>query len=114
MVDNKTLVNGEYTDIIKSDDRGLLYGDGLFETLLIQNNSPHLWDAHINRLMSGCERLAIPPPASAKLVEEAWPFGTDLCQVSSIHLLRKETNPEIRWIWNFEIIVKLYIYLFQI
>jgi branched-chain amino acid aminotransferase/4-amino-4-deoxychorismate lyase len=42
------------------DDRGLLLGDGLFETLLwTGSDMPHL-DAHLARMAAGCETLGLP------------------------------------------------------
>jgi 4-amino-4-deoxychorismate lyase len=46
---------------VPADDRGLQYGDGLFETLLIRNGAPRFLEAHIARLASGCGRLGIDP-----------------------------------------------------
>lgn len=43
------------------DDRGLAYGDGLFETILVRDAEPLLWEAHLARLARGCERLGLPP-----------------------------------------------------
>lgn len=46
-------------------DRGLQYGDGLFETIAVTGGgSPCLWDRHMQRLQTGCRRLGIacPPP----------------------------------------------------
>ncbi|MFC3609060.1 aminodeoxychorismate lyase [Stutzerimonas tarimensis] len=42
------------------DDRGLAYGDGLFETIKISQGQPHLLSRHMARLGEGCRRLAIP------------------------------------------------------
>ena len=36
------------------NDRGLLLGDGLFETLLAVDGDPSDWDAHLARLNAGC------------------------------------------------------------
>jgi len=47
---------------IDSSDRGLAYGDGLFETIAYVKNCPHNWDLHWQRLTSGCEQLKINPP----------------------------------------------------
>ena len=44
------------------DDRGLHYGDGLFETIAIRAGKPRLWDLHMERLHLGCTRLGIPAP----------------------------------------------------
>jgi len=66
-----TLVNGKARDHISVKDRGLHYGDGLFETIAIYNNKPVLWDRHIARLTLGCDRLKIPRPDKSQLFEEA-------------------------------------------
>ncbi len=52
-------------------DRGLQYGDGLFETVAILDGEPRLWERHMARLRAGVERLALPPPPEAELHEEA-------------------------------------------
>jgi len=44
------------------DDRGLAYGDGLFETVLVRNGQPMLWNYHMARLEDGIERLSLPRP----------------------------------------------------
>lgn len=54
-------------DAVPFDDRGFAYGDGLFETVLVRDGRPLLWEAHLARLAWGCERLAIPCPARASL-----------------------------------------------
>ncbi len=47
-------------DGIPSDDRGLLLGDGLFETLLaVDGVLPHL-PAHLDRMAAGCAVLNLP------------------------------------------------------
>ena len=40
-------------------DRGLAYGDGLFETIAVKAGSPRLLELHMQRLALGCSRLAI-------------------------------------------------------
>ncbi len=54
------LVNGKPEDRINVSDRGLQYGDGLFETIAYRNGVAEFLDAHLKRLSVGCERLAIP------------------------------------------------------
>ncbi|MCH4810270.1 aminodeoxychorismate lyase [Vreelandella neptunia] len=49
------------------DDRGLAYGDGLFETVLLRDGGPVLWRYHTSRLAKGCRRLNIPLPSQAAL-----------------------------------------------
>ncbi|MDJ0759186.1 MAG: aminodeoxychorismate lyase [Woeseiaceae bacterium] len=49
-------------DSVSADDRGLAYGDGLFETIAIRNGKPRLWQRHMDRLEASCARLSIPFP----------------------------------------------------
>tara|TARA_B100000700_G_scaffold20246_2_gene19740 strand:- start:7838 stop:8641 length:804 start_codon:yes stop_codon:yes gene_type:complete len=49
------------------NDRGLAYGDGVFETVLVRDGTPLLWDAHLARLTRGCERLGFPAPQRDEL-----------------------------------------------
>lgn len=49
------------------DDRGLAYGDGLFETVLVRDGEPLLWKEHMARLARGCRVLGIPMPGTAEL-----------------------------------------------
>ncbi len=61
-------------DSVAIDDRGLNYGDGLFETIAIRHGEPRLWERHMRRIESSCERLSIPFPganALAGLLEQA-------------------------------------------
>jgi len=53
-------INFVESDSIAVTDRGFSYGDGLFETLLLKDGkilTPHF---HQERLLRGCQRLAIP------------------------------------------------------
>lgn len=54
-----SLVNGKNTAAVSAEDRGLLYGDGLFETFRIQNWKPCLWQQHLQRLGESAKALAI-------------------------------------------------------
>ena len=65
------LVNGSENSGIDPADRGLSYGDGLFETMAVSGGRPLAWDAHLERLNRGCLRLGIPRPDPAVLAEEA-------------------------------------------
>ncbi len=55
-----TWVNGLLSDQIAIADRGLAYGDGLFETMRYQAGNLPLLPLHIARLTQGAERLNIP------------------------------------------------------
>lgn len=54
-----TTVNGEAADSISVSDRGLSYGDGLFETCRLVNGVAPLWEYHARRLVDGLQRLNI-------------------------------------------------------
>lgn len=65
------LINGKPRRRLPVTDRGLQYGDGLFETIAIVKGRPALWDQHIRRLQLGCERLLLPLPDRDQLAHEA-------------------------------------------
>ena len=65
-----TWVDGALADTVPADDRGLHYGDGLFETLLVRGGQPRFLEAHLARLKSGCSRLGIPFAAESALRAE--------------------------------------------
>ncbi|AGA33251.1 Aminodeoxychorismate lyase [Thioalkalivibrio nitratireducens DSM 14787] len=54
------LVNGEEGNRIDARDRGLQFGDGVFETLRLHGGVPQLWSRHWERLCLGLDRLGIP------------------------------------------------------
>ena len=56
------LVDGEAVAVLPADDRGLQYGDGVFETLAVRDGQPRHWGAHMQRLSEGCRRLGIARP----------------------------------------------------
>jgi len=68
---NRILVNGRDTECAPANDRGLQYGDGLFETVAVRDGTPLLWDAHLARLCAGAVRIGIQPPDAALLRAEA-------------------------------------------
>ncbi|MBA1272766.1 aminodeoxychorismate lyase [Stutzerimonas azotifigens] len=53
-------VNGYPADGVAVHDRGLAYGDGLFETIRVVDGSPRYAERHLRRLVHGCQRLSIP------------------------------------------------------
>jgi 4-amino-4-deoxychorismate lyase len=65
-----TWVDGMNASVVPADDRGLQYGDGLFETLLVRAGQPRFLEAHLSRLFSGCARLGIPFRAEMELRAE--------------------------------------------
>jgi 4-amino-4-deoxychorismate lyase len=53
-------VDGVEGDTLPADDRGLQYGDGLFETILVRNGVARFLEAHLARLERGLAQLEIP------------------------------------------------------
>lgn len=64
------LVNGEISTFIATTNRGLNYGDGVFETMVVNSTRPRRWQAHMDRLGLGCERLGLVMPPQALLLRE--------------------------------------------
>lgn len=68
------LVNGvappDLGHAIAANDRGLHYGDGVFETALLTDGRVRFLNDHLQRLFDGCERLGIRAPDRATLVSE--------------------------------------------
>lgn len=54
------LVNGQPGDTLPVQDRGLAYGDGLFETLAVRDGKPLHWDRHMARLAGAARAWACP------------------------------------------------------
>jgi 4-amino-4-deoxychorismate lyase len=65
------LVDGIAGASIAADDRGLCYGDGLFETILFLRGHAPLWSRHMTRLSESCVRLLLPSPDADLLAREA-------------------------------------------
>jgi 4-amino-4-deoxychorismate lyase len=68
-VDSKWSVNGGRS-CIDPADRGLAYGDGLFETMAANEGAIRWLDYHLERLVDGCARLEIPLPDRGRI--ERW------------------------------------------
>jgi branched-chain amino acid aminotransferase/4-amino-4-deoxychorismate lyase len=52
---------------ISSDDRGFLLGDGLFETLRVEQGAPVDLGAHLDRLTRGCAVIGLPAPEASRI-----------------------------------------------
>lgn len=60
-----TLVNGAPAAQLPANDRGCLYGDGVFRTLRVSGGRPRWWDEHLAKLCQDAQRLGIACPADA-------------------------------------------------
>lgn len=69
--------------MLRGDDRGVLHGDGLFETLHLRDGRPWLREAHLTRLRAGAAAIDMRLPPDAALVElmdavcADWPAHTE-------------------------------------
>lgn len=84
------LVNGQNSDSLSVLDRGLLYGDGLFETIAFIDGKAPLWERHITRLEQGCRHLGIDTPDPELLSKEARSLVDSSPQVVKIIVTRGE------------------------
>ena len=66
----RTLVDGIEIDAVSSRDRGLAYGDGVFEAMRVADGRVPWWPAHFARLVRGCERLGIVAPNEVLVRDE--------------------------------------------
>jgi 4-amino-4-deoxychorismate lyase len=69
------LVNGVPAQGVPVRDRGLQFGDGLFETCAVIGGRLRFWQRHWRRLETGCQRLGLATPKRALIESEA----TGLC-----------------------------------
>jgi 4-amino-4-deoxychorismate lyase len=58
----KVLHDGRVRLWLEPDDRGLAYGDGVFETMLVHQGQPVWWREHWDRLARGVAVLGLPSP----------------------------------------------------
>ncbi len=60
-------INGEAGGSLSPLDRGLHFGDGLFETIACLGGRPRFLGLHLKRLSLGCARLGLPAPGLERL-----------------------------------------------
>jgi 4-amino-4-deoxychorismate lyase len=65
------LIDGRPGTCIPVQDRGLQYGDGVFESVAVVDGRPLCLDAHLDRLDAGCRALGLPPPDTGRLIQES-------------------------------------------
>ena len=77
-------INGQPADCIAVADRGLAYGDGLFETIKVRAGRAALLERHLARLEEGCQRLMIPcdmPVLRSELLAYMQQLGNGVCKL---------------------------------
>ncbi len=70
------LLNGQPASEITLLDRGLAYGDGLFETILVCHGKPVFLAEHLARLQHGCQQLGMELDSGALQSELATVLAT--------------------------------------
>ena len=55
----QTFYQGQRCDAIAPNDRGFLYGDGLFTSVRVRKGLPRLWQHHLDRLQQAQQRLGL-------------------------------------------------------
>jgi 4-amino-4-deoxychorismate lyase len=63
-------INGRRRSTLDYRDRGLQYGDGVFETMRVQRRGIRLLDLHLDRLYKSCRQLKIRAPERVPLRRE--------------------------------------------
>ena len=69
-----TFLNGRFVPeaaaVIPVNDRGFMYGDGLFETMRVVNGRPFRLAQHLERMTRGADFLKIKPPFAPKELQQ--------------------------------------------
>lgn len=73
-------IDGHPAEALPLTDRGLHYGDGLFETLAVQGGRILRIGMHLERLGEGCTRLGMPVPDEKLLRQELAAAAQDQTQ----------------------------------
>jgi 4-amino-4-deoxychorismate lyase len=78
-------LDGTPTSVLPLPDRGLDYGDGLFETLLVHYGKPLFTELHLERMTHGLQALGLPDCLTAArqqldcaagfAAQEQWPWA---------------------------------------
>jgi aminodeoxychorismate lyase len=67
-------LNGKFVTedkaVVSVFDRGFLFGDGVWEALLVKNGRPFAWDEHMQRLADGIAFLKLTLPFTASRLRE--------------------------------------------
>jgi len=86
---SRILVNGTASEVVPALDRGLAYGDGLFESIRFVGDRAPLWSRHMQRLHESCRWMRMPEPDPEQLWIEALQVSRGMsCAVVRITLTR--------------------------
>ncbi len=79
-------IDGRRARHVDHRDRGLQYGDGLFETMRVHRGAVRLLDFHLARLLIGCRRLRFEAPDQRLLRREICAAAA-LCDAGILKLI---------------------------
>ncbi|MEE4295435.1 MAG: aminotransferase class IV [Wenzhouxiangella sp.] len=65
-----TLIDGQAINSVPADDRGLLFGESVFETIAFHGHQAVLWDGHMQRLKRATEAFGWDMPEEELLINE--------------------------------------------
>ncbi|MCU7938466.1 MAG: aminodeoxychorismate lyase [gamma proteobacterium symbiont of Bathyaustriella thionipta] len=92
-----TIIDNTQINLIKTNidvnDRGLAYGDGLFETIACVNGELHNWHLHWKRLILGAERLSLMIPDENFLLDS---INSKLFQNNDLNTQNHSINKVIK------------------
>ena len=83
-----TLVNGIHQEHISTQDRGLQYGDGFFETIAVYQKSPLNIDTHLRRLAFACDSLGFNKPDLETIESQAKSLINENCAAADKAVLK--------------------------
>ncbi len=90
----KCLINGIAADYISIHNRGLHYGDGLFETILCFAQKIYYWELHYQRLKTSADKLAINCPSAQQLLQDIKNILIDVSQPCVIKIILTRGNSQ--------------------
>ena len=70
MRSDNILINGVWENKISVFDRGLSYGDGIFETIAVIEQDLHNYSLHYQRFQKGAKRLGLKVPTEKSLLRD--------------------------------------------
>lgn len=87
------LVDGSTDGRVDPADRGLAYGDGLFETLAWRGDAARFEALHWERLAAGCRRLGFPTPPLGAIAADIRRLATGCARGTAKVILTRGAGP---------------------
>ncbi len=100
---------------VDTEDRGLHYGDGLFETILLTNGKLQYWDEHYFRLQQSSQYLKIKCPDKRWFEQKLIPFfKLKKSLVVKIMITRGSGGRGLKWLDKLQENIYIFHYDFQL